>query len=121
MRTFFRGVPPTILDAARVDGANSLTMFTRVLLPTAKPAILTMMVLFFMFSWNDFLLPLVMLVGSPSHWTAPLGLANFQGRYSSDIPDLAAAAILVALPVMVIYVFLQRHILRGLFAGAAKG
>jgi raffinose/stachyose/melibiose transport system permease protein len=121
MRTFFRGVPRSVLDAARIDGASSFFTLRKVLLPAAKPAILTMIVLFFMFTWNDFLLPLIMLAGSAGHRTAPLGLANFQGRYSSDVPDLAAAAILVALPVVVVYIVLQRQILRGLFAGAAKG
>jgi raffinose/stachyose/melibiose transport system permease protein len=80
-----------------------------------------MMVLLFLFTWNDFLLALVMVDSSDSHRTAPLGLSNFQGRYSTDIPSLAAGAVIVALPVVIVYLFLQRQFIRGMLSGAVKG
>lgn len=119
MRAFFLSSLRSLTEAARIDGASSWTTLWRVLVPTARPAILTMIVLLFMWTWNDFLLPLVMLQ-SPNLGTAPLGIAFFEGQYTSDTQGLAAAAILVAAPVVVVYVFLQRHFIRGMIAGATK-
>ena len=82
-------------------------------------AILTMGILFFIWTWNDFLLPLVV-VSRDDLRTLPLGLTFFQGRYSSDLPLLAAGATMVALPTIVVYVLMQRHFIRGLTAGAVK-
>jgi raffinose/stachyose/melibiose transport system permease protein len=79
-----------------------------------------MMVLLFLFTWNEFLLALVMVDASDAHRTAPLGLSNFQGRYSTDIPSLAAGSVIVALPVVVVYLFLQRQFIRGMLSGALK-
>jgi raffinose/stachyose/melibiose transport system permease protein len=121
MRAFFLSAPTELMEAARLDGASSLTVLWRVLVPLAKPAITTMMVLLFLFTWNDFLLALVMVDSSDSHRTAPLGLSNFQGRYSTDIPSLAAGAVIVALPVVIVYLFLQRQFIRGMLSGAVKG
>lgn len=120
MRAFFRSVPPSLVEAARIDGASSWFTLWRVLLPLAKPAVLTMVVLLFMWTWNEFLLALVM-VSDESLRTAPLGLSFFLGRNSSDLTLLAAGAVIVALPVVVLYVFLQRHFIRGMVSGAVKG
>jgi raffinose/stachyose/melibiose transport system permease protein len=119
MRGFFSQVPNDLPDAATVDGANSLRALWDVLLPLARPAILTMAVLFFMWSWNDFLLPLVV-VADEDLRTLPLGLAFFQGRFSSDLPLMSAGATIVALPTIVVYVLLQRHFIRGIASGAIK-
>ncbi|MCC6790761.1 MAG: carbohydrate ABC transporter permease, partial [Thermomicrobiales bacterium] len=102
-----------------VDGANSWGVLWDVLLPLARPAILTMAVLFFLWSWNDFLLPLVV-VSSEDLRTLPLGLAFFQGRFASDVPLMAAGATIVALPTIVVYALLQRHFIRGIASGAIK-
>ena len=100
MRAFFLSAPTELMEAARIDGARSLTLF--------------------LFTWNEFLLALVMVDASDSHRTAPLGLSNFQGRYSTDIPSLAAGAVIVALPVVIVYLFLQRQFIRGMLSGALK-
>jgi raffinose/stachyose/melibiose transport system permease protein len=121
MRAFFRAVPRQLLEAARMDGASSWTVLWRILLPLGWPAISTMMVLLFMFSWNEFLLALVMVDASDAHRTAPLGLANFQGRFGTDVPGVAAASLIVALPVFVVYLFLHRRFIRGMLGGAIKG
>ena len=121
MRAFFRSTPGALVEASRLDGASSFMTLWRVLLPQAWPAITTMVVLVFMWTWNEFLLALVM-IQSDDLRTAPLGLALFQGanRNSQDVTLVAAAAILVALPIMIVYVFLQRSFIRGMFAGAVK-
>ncbi len=121
MRAFFRSTPSSLVEASRLDGASSLITLWRVLLPQAWPAITTMIVLIFMWTWNEFLLALIM-IQSEDLRTAPLGLAYFAGanRGSLNITLVAAAAVLVALPVMIVYLFLQRSFIRGMFAGAVK-
>ncbi len=121
MRAFFRTTPGALVEASRLDGASSFTTLWRVLLPQAWPAITTMIVLVFMWTWNEFLLALVM-IQSDDLRTAPLGLALFAGanRGSQDVTLTAAAAVLVALPVVIVYIFLQRSFIRGMFAGAVK-
>jgi raffinose/stachyose/melibiose transport system permease protein len=120
MRAFFRSVPPSLVEAARIDGASSWFTLWRVLLPLAKPAVLTMVVLLFMWTWNEFLLALVMVTDEGLR-TAPLGLSFFVGRNQADLTLLAAGAVIVATPVVVLYVFLQRHFIRGMVSGAVKG
>jgi raffinose/stachyose/melibiose transport system permease protein len=120
MRAFFRAVPRSLVEAARIDGSSAWSTLWRVLLPTARPAVVTMMVLIFMWTWNEFLLALVM-VSDEGLRTAPLGLAFFQGRNTTDFALLAAGAVIVATPVVLLYVFLQRHFIRGMLSGAIKG
>jgi raffinose/stachyose/melibiose transport system permease protein len=120
MRAFFRSVPRSLVEAARLDGASSWSTLWRVIFPLARPAVLTMIVLVFMWTWNEFLLALVM-VSDEGLRTAPLGLSFFQGRNTSDLTLLAAGSVIVAFPVIVLYVFLQRHFIRGMLAGAVKG
>jgi raffinose/stachyose/melibiose transport system permease protein len=120
MRAFFRSTPGALVEASRLDGASSFATLWRVLLPQAWPAITTMVVLVFMWTWNEFLLALVM-IQSDSLRTAPLGLALFAGANRYSDPTLtAAAAVLVALPIVIVYVFLQRSFIRGVFAGSVK-
>jgi raffinose/stachyose/melibiose transport system permease protein len=120
MRAYFRSVPRSLVEAARIDGSSSWFTLWRVLLPLARPAVLTMTVLLFMWTWNEFLLALVM-VSEENLRTAPLGLSFFLGRNTSDLTLLAAGSVIVAAPVMVLYVFLQRHFIRGMLSGAVKG
>jgi raffinose/stachyose/melibiose transport system permease protein len=119
MRAYFRTVPKELLEAARVDGASSWRTLWRILVPSGRPAIVTMMLIVFMWTWNEFLLALVM-VSQESLRTAPLGLSYFQGRFGTDIASLAAASVIVAAPVLVLYIFLQRHFISGMLAGALK-
>ncbi len=119
MRAFFLSTSRSLVEAARIDGASSWTILWKVLVPLGRPAILTMAVLLFMWTWNDFLLALVM-VSSEDLRTAPLGLSFFQGRYTNNLSLLAAGAVIVAMPVLVVYAFFQRHFIQGMFAGAVK-
>jgi raffinose/stachyose/melibiose transport system permease protein len=121
MRAFFRSTPRSLIEAARIDGATSFGVLWRVLLPQARPAVMTMSVLVFTYTWNEFLLALVLVSGSESHQTAPLGLSFFAGAARAGDPTkVAAAAVLVAAPILVVYLFLQRHFVRGMLAGAIK-
>ncbi|WP_406610163.1 carbohydrate ABC transporter permease [Planctomonas psychrotolerans] len=119
MRTYFRGVNRSVIEAARLDGASSQRVLWSILVPMGRPAITTMVVLMFMWTWNEFLIPLVM-SPSGSFRTAPLGLALFQGQYTQGTALLAAGAVLVALPVVLLYFLLQRHFIRGMLDGAVK-
>jgi len=119
MRTYFRSASRTLIDAARLDGAGSMRILWNILVPIGRPAILTLVLLTFMWTWNEFLIPLVM---SPNGTvrTAPLGLAFFQGQYTQGTALLAAGAVIVALPVVVLYVVLQRHFIKGMLDGAVR-
>lgn len=120
LRGAFAGIPQELEDAARVDGCNSWGALWRVLLPVVRPALLTLVVLLFVWTWNDFLLALV-LVTSEELRTLPLGLAFFQGRYSMDIALVSAGAVMVALPTILIYAIFQRQFIQGVTAGAVQG
>lgn len=120
MRTHFRGTPPSLVEAARIDGASSGTIFFRVLLPLARPSLMTLGVLVFMWSWNQFLLVLVLIQDADMR-TAPAGLGFFVGQNNTDIPTLAAGTIIVMLPIMVVYLLFQRSFVAGLLQGAMKG
>jgi len=121
MRAFFRSTPRSLIEAARIDGASSWSVLWRVLVPQARPAVLTMSVLVFTYTWNEFLLALVLVSGTQSHQTAPLGLSFFAGATRAGDPTkVAAAAVLVAAPILIVYLFLQRHFVRGMLAGAIK-
>ena len=120
MRAFFRSSPRSLVEAARIDGATSFGVLRQVLLPQARPALMTLMTLVFVYTWNEFLLALV-LIQDPNKETAPLGLSYFAGaNRAGDPTKVAAASVLVAAPILVVYVFLQRHFIRGMLAGAVK-
>jgi raffinose/stachyose/melibiose transport system permease protein len=119
MRTYFRSSSRAMIDAARLDGAGSMRILWQVLVPIGRPAIVTLVLLVFMWTWNEFLIPLVM---SPSGnvRTAPLGLAFFQGQYTQGTALLAAGAVMVASPVVGLYIALQRHFIKGMLEGALR-
>ena len=119
MRTYFRSSSREVVEAARIDGAGHWRTLWGVLVPMGRPAITTMIVLVFMWTWNEFLIPLIMATDE-SLRTAPLGLAFFQGQYTAGTSLLAAGAVLVAVPVVLVYLVLQRHFIRGMVEGAVK-
>jgi len=120
MRAAFSAIPHEISEAARVDGASGRQTFALVMLPLVKPALLTLAVLVFMWSWNDFLLPLVMLANSTNLQTAPLSLAAFSGQRTTDVVGLSAGALVVAVPIIVFYIVFQRQLIRGVLHGALQ-
>ena len=117
---FFRGIPREIEEAARIDGAGTLGIFGRIIMPLAAPAISTVAIYAFIFVWNEFIFALVLL-SSPSNMTIPLGLMQFFGEYRVNVPGLMAVLTLASLPVIALYLFAQNRVVAGLTAGAVKG
>lgn len=121
MRAFFRTSPQALMDAARIDGAGSLRILWDVLLPQAQPALLSLAVLVFLWAWNEFLLALV-LIQTDVVRTAPLALAFFAGGGRSiPLGVVAAGAVILASPVVAVYVLLQRQFMSGFLSGALTG
>lgn len=120
IRSFFLGIPSEIIEAARVDGASDLTILFRVVLPLSSAPLLTLATLQFMFSWNDFLLPLIILQ-DPSMRTVTLGLFHLQGgTYTLNYALISAGVVLTAVPIILVFFLLQRQFESGLTAGAVK-
>jgi raffinose/stachyose/melibiose transport system permease protein len=107
-------------DAAYVDGATSVQLFWRILLPLSRPALAAVAVLTMVYSWNNFFLPLVAL-NSESKWTLPLGVMQYQGQNSSNYGAILAFASLAMIPAIVFYLLAERQIVAGLTAGSLKG
>jgi ABC-type glycerol-3-phosphate transport system permease component len=120
MQAFFRGLPGELADAARVDGCGELRCFRSVMLPLAGPAVSSLVVFQFMWTWNAFLMPLVYLQRENLRPLA-LGLMFFQGRYTQDYGLIAGGVAIVTIPIILVYIMLQRQFVRGLTAGALKG
>ncbi len=116
LRQFFASIPRDFDDAARVDGAGTLRIITRVIMPMARPAIATLGLFAFLFAWNDFLWPLIVL-NSPENFTVPLGVANFTGKYGTRWTLLMAATVTATLPAVIAFLAMQKSLIRGLVAG----
>ena len=119
MRAHFLTVEPALSEAASLDGANVWQTFRRIHLPLAKPAVSALTILFFLATWNQYLLPLV-LIDNPSKRTVAGGLAAFQGQYGTDTALLCAGSLLIICPSLVIFVSFQRGFVRALMQGAIK-
>ena len=120
LRGFFTSIPSELQDAAYIDGCNNFDFFWRILLPLAKPALAAVAALTMIVSWNDLLVPLVVL-NSDELWTLPLGTMQFQGQYATDLALVSAFVALSAIPTVIFYIFAERQIVSGLTAGAVKG
>jgi multiple sugar transport system permease protein len=120
LRQFFLSIPAELEEAAVLDGANRWEIFTKVLLPLSKPALATLAVLSFLTNWNDFLWPIYVLF-SPERLTLPAGLGLLQGAYVTDYPVIMAGAVLASVPVLVLFVAAQRHIIQGVSRSGLKG
>jgi raffinose/stachyose/melibiose transport system permease protein len=120
LRPFFRSIPMDLEDAASIDGCSSFDFFWRILLPLSRPVLATVAVLAIVASWNQFLLPLVML-STESNWTLPLGVTNFSTQYTTDTARILAYTTLALVPALVFYVFAERQLVGGLTSGAVKG
>lgn len=117
MRQFFLGLPPELEESARIDGAGPLTTFFRIVLPNAKAAMMTLLVLAFLGNWNDFVWPIYVLFDK---LTLPVGLSRLQGAYTIDYPVIMAGATIAAVPVLILYCVLQRYIIQGVASSGIK-
>lgn len=120
MRQFFVSLPDDLEEAARIDGANRLQMFTRIILPLAKPAMATLALLAFLGNWNDFLWPVYVLF-TPEVQTLPPGLSTLQSANAVRYDLLMAGAVVASVPVLALFVFLQRFIIEGVSRSGVKG
>lgn len=120
MRAHFIGVPQELSEAARVDGATTLQEFRRIQLPLARPALSALAILLFLWTWNQFLLPVV-LISDPLNRTVAGALTFFQGQYYSSIPLLNAGALIIIVPTILVFVIFQRQFIAALLQGAVKG
>ena len=120
MRGFFRLIPGELIEAARLDGASELTIFRRIMLPLSLPALATLFIIDSLSTWNEFLIALVMINAKDSR-TVPLGLLQFQGEFSTQYTLLMAGIVISIVPVIAIFIFLQRYFVAGLTGGALKG
>jgi raffinose/stachyose/melibiose transport system permease protein len=119
MRAFFRQLPDELIDSGRMDGCGDFRIFRRIMLPLAKPAVVTLTILTFLSSWNNFLLPLIVL-HSDAKRTIPLGIVNFRDNYSIDYGLVFAAVMISVVPVIIMYVIFQREFINGVAGGALK-
>jgi raffinose/stachyose/melibiose transport system permease protein len=120
MRQAFNAVPRDIVEASVLDGASSWQTLWQVMFPLSRPLIGTLGLLFFIWTWNEFLLPLVVNI-DPKYQTLPVGLLYFQQRWTSNIPLTAAGATIIFLPLIAIFILFQRQLIEGLTEGALKG
>ncbi|MFI9005713.1 carbohydrate ABC transporter permease [Actinosynnema sp. NPDC053489] len=120
MTSYYATVPAEVVDAARVDGSTTLGAYWRIMLPMGAPALLSVGVLDALFCWNDVLISLLVMP-SADHRTLMVGVTSLRGQYSGDIPVFASGVLVAAVPVLVVYLFLQRRIADGVTAGATKG
>ena len=117
---YFRQIPMGLEEAARVDGATRLQVYTRVVLPLAMPGLVTTGILTFIYCWNEFLFALSFTLGLERQ-TVPVAIALFRGQYQIPWGQILAAAVVATLPVAVLVLAFQRRIVQGLTAGAVKG
>jgi len=111
--------PRALLEAAALDGAGSWRVLWQVVFPIVRPTLSVLMIFFFIWTWNEFFIPLVMLT-TPASQTVPIALASLQGDRLLDVPTLNAGALVSLLPTLLFFLFFQRTLTRGVTAGSVK-
>ncbi len=120
MKQFMEGIPDELLEAARIDGCSEFTIFWRIVLPLCKPVIATLALFTFMGSWNMFLWALIIMLDE-SKYTLPVALANLNGQHGTEWGLLMAGAVVVVLPVIIVFLFMQKYYIRGITMSGLKG
>ena len=121
LRQYFLTIPRELEDAARIDGAGTLTIFLRIILPLGAPAMATLGILSFVFWWNEFFIPLIM-ISTPELQTLPVGLVLLRGRFATGSLGTTAAGITITIvPVLVVFLALQRFIIKSVASSGLKG
>ncbi len=120
MRQFFLNIPMELSEAARIDGLSDFGIYHRIILPLSKPAIASLAIFTSVAVWNDFLTPLIYL-NSTAKWTIQLGLRNMFAEYTADYGGVMAAAVLSILPILLVFIFLQRYFIEGIAMSGIKG
>jgi multiple sugar transport system permease protein len=120
VRQYALSIPDEMLDAARVDGAGEFRIFWSIVVPGIMPILATLAIWTFLATWNDFMWPLIVL-SDASHYTLPVALANLSGEHVQDTELMMAGSVLTVIPVMLVFLFLQRYYIQGVMAGSVKG
>lgn len=120
VRQYARSIPDELLEAARIDGASELGIFFRIVLPMLKPVLVTLTIFTFMAAWNDFMWPLIVLTDQ-AHYTLPVALASLSREHIMDVELMMAGAVVTVLPVLLLFLLLQRYYIQGLLLGSVKG
>jgi multiple sugar transport system permease protein len=120
LQSFFAEIPRELEEAAAIDGCTRGGAFWRIILPIARPGLFATAILTFIFSWKDFLFALV-LTSTPAGNTIPVGIASFVQEYNLKFGEMSAAAILATIPAVILILFAQKHIVKGMTMGALKG
>ena len=118
---FIKTIPRAIDESATIDGASAFSTYVRIIFPLLKPVTATVMVLDVMWIWNDFLLPMLMVNSSPETKTLTLAAYTFVGQYNTQWQYAMTAMVLALLPSILFFIFMQKHIIKGVVAGAVKG
>ncbi|KGI79092.1 carbohydrate ABC transporter permease [Oleiagrimonas soli] len=120
VRQYARSIPDELLEAARIDGAGEGRIFVQIVLPLLKPIVVTLAIFTFLASWNDFMWPLIVLT-SQQHYTLPVALAALSRERVQDTEQMMAGAVVTMLPVLALFLMMQRHYIQGLLLGSVKG
>ena len=120
LSSFFRTIPPDLEEAATIDGCGPLEALFKIIIPLSAPAVFTIGMLIFIFSWNEFLFAFTF-TSSDEMRTYPVGLVMFRGLWNVPWGDLCAASTVVGIPIVTLVLVAQRHVIQGLTAGAVKG
>ncbi len=120
LKGYFDTIPHELEQAAMVDGCSPLSAMVRVVLPVSTPGLAATALYAFVLSWADYAYARTFLQGEQSNWTANIGIATMRGEYTTNWNEVSAAAVFVAIPIMVIYLFLERYLVGGLTAGSEK-
>jgi len=120
IRQYALSIPEDLLDAARVDGAGEYRIFWNIVIPVIQPILVTLAVFTFLSAWNDFMWPLIVL-SDDAKYTLPVALASLSGEHVQDTGLMMAGSVLTVLPVVVLFIVLQRAYIRGVMMGSVKG
>ncbi|TXH67449.1 MAG: carbohydrate ABC transporter permease [Lysobacteraceae bacterium] len=120
VRQYARSIPDELIEAARIDGASEWRIFFAIVLPMLKPVLVTLAIFTFMGSWNDFMWPLIVLTDQ-HNYTLPVALAALSREHIQDVEMMMAGAVLTVLPVLLLFLLLQRYYIQGLLLGSVKG
>lgn len=120
VRQYARSIPDELLEAARIDGAGELRIFFQIVLPMLKPVLVTLAIFTFMGAWNDFMWPLIVLTDQ-EHYTLPVALATLSREHIMDVEMMMAGAVVTVVPVLALFLVLQRYYIQGLLLGSVKG
>lgn len=120
IRQYYIGIPSDYMEAGRIDGASELGIFLRIMAPMAYPVLSVLCIFSFMWRWNDYLWPKIV-ISSKSNYTIQLALATFSGEYSVDWDSLLAMSVITMIPVLIIFLIFQKHIVGGITIGGVKG